>query len=81
MGWNDNTVVKKNKMRVFIDPDFCKGCELCINFCPENAMKVDENEYNVMGLHPVKWNGDCSLCGICFSVCPDNAIEIKYESE
>jgi len=74
-------VVNKNKTGVFIDSNFCKGCELCIHFCPENAIKIEENTYNAMGLHPVKWKGECSLCGICFSVCPDNAIEIKNESE
>ncbi|MFW5959921.1 MAG: 4Fe-4S binding protein [Chitinivibrionales bacterium] len=69
-------MVDKCKNRVLISRELCKGCGLCIHFCPENAISVDNSGYNSMGLHPVKWSGKCSFCGICFNMCPETAIEI-----
>jgi 2-oxoglutarate ferredoxin oxidoreductase subunit delta len=61
-----------------IKQDFCKECGLCVNICPNKALKFS-NKFNVYGYHPVKLEGECNACGLCFLVCPDNAIEIKED--
>lgn len=35
----------KETNRIVIDLDYCKGCGLCVHYCPHNAIKmvVDEN--------------------------------------
>jgi len=59
-----------------INEEFCKGCSLCIKYCPKNSLSFKES-FNRKGYHPVKWDPQkCNFCGICYIVCPDNAIEI-----
>ncbi|MCX5715626.1 MAG: ferredoxin family protein [Candidatus Omnitrophica bacterium] len=69
-------MVKKQAKKVHIYEDFCKGCGLCVFFCPDKALS-HQKKFNIKGFHPAKWKGSCSLCGKCFIVCPDFAIEVK----
>lgn len=60
-----------------IDRERCKGCELCVHFCPKNCIAVDE-AYNSKGYRPgcfVRME-ECTGCAICARVCPDIAIEV-----
>ncbi|MDD5454370.1 MAG: 4Fe-4S binding protein [Candidatus Ratteibacteria bacterium] len=65
---------------VKIKEERCKGCQICINFCPKGVLKASQ-KLNKKGFHTVEVAHEekCSGCGICFLVCPDTAIEI-YES-
>ncbi len=67
---------------VKIDEERCKGCQICINFCPSGALKASK-KFNKKGFHPVEVvNGEkCSGCGMCFLVCPDTAIEIQRQNK
>lgn len=67
---------------VKIKEDRCKGCKLCIDFCPSGALGISK-KINKKGLHPVEviHKEKCTGCGICFLVCPDVAIEIYKEDE
>lgn len=62
-----------------IDREKCKGCELCVYFCPKKCIEVDES-YNGRGVRPAKWSSSsankCTGCAICANVCPDIAIEV-----
>jgi 2-oxoglutarate ferredoxin oxidoreductase subunit delta len=69
-------VVKKVNKKVHIYGDFCKGCGLCIFFCPDKALSAGK-KFNTKGFHPAEWKGPCSLCGRCYIICPDFAIEVK----
>jgi len=62
---------------VEIDQEFCKGCQLCISFCPKGSIYVSEN-LNTAGYQPVAFNGSskCTGCAICALVCPEVAIEV-----
>jgi 2-oxoglutarate ferredoxin oxidoreductase subunit delta len=61
--------------RVEIYRAWCKQCGICIAFCPQQALEVDEASYPV-----VKDAGKCTGCGLCEVRCPDSAIEV-YQDE
>ena len=60
-----------------IEQDFCKGCQLCIAFCPKNVISP-AGKLNASGYLSVMFtdNGECTGCAICAVVCPEVAIEV-----
>ena len=59
---------------VFITKDWCKGCDLCIEFCPKSVL-ARSTDFNVKGYHyPVVISDDCINCRLCVTVCPEYAI-------
>ncbi|MFH1169892.1 MAG: 4Fe-4S binding protein [Chloroflexota bacterium] len=59
-----------------IDQELCKGCELCLNFCPKGSIAIGDKP-NASGYLPAFFNNnDCSGCAICAVVCPEVAIEV-----
>ncbi len=59
------------KKKLVIDPSWCKGCGICVAFCPRNALEL-VNE-RVM----LKNANDCILCGQCEQRCPDYAVWLE----
>ncbi len=57
--------------RLKINPSLCKGCNICIVFCPKNALELVE------GKAELTKKDDCILCGLCEQRCPDYAIYIE----
>ena len=54
-----------------IDHDLCKGCGLCVLYCPTHVLSVG-GELNRHGYHPAAYDGaGCTGCAICFYVCPE----------
>ena len=66
--------------RVIIDTQRCKGCELCIEFCPQASIESNP-EFNEAGYHMVRMirPEDCTGCGMCALMCPEACIEIYRE--
>lgn len=62
---------------VDIKIDKCKGCELCIFYCPTKHLELS-NTLNRRGVKfaKIKNKTDCIGCGFCFIMCPDACIEI-----
>ncbi|MGI6296427.1 MAG: 4Fe-4S dicluster domain-containing protein [Armatimonadota bacterium] len=60
-----------------IDRERCKGCELCVHFCPQHCIEIEES-YNSRGYRPACFvnQEECTGCAICARVCPDVAIEV-----
>jgi 2-oxoglutarate ferredoxin oxidoreductase subunit delta len=63
--------------QVFIIPERCKECRICIEFCPKNVLQRSE-EINSKGYHypeivPGKEEA-CIHCQFCTMVCPEFAI-------
>jgi len=60
-----------------IDRELCKGCQLCMSFCPKEVIALS-NKLNANGYLPVVFdsNGECTGCAICALVCPEVAIEV-----
>jgi len=67
--------------RVKIDRNRCKGCRLCITFCPKKNLKTD-TQLNEIGIFPavVCVAEECTGCGLCYVMCPEACIEIEVES-
>jgi NAD-dependent dihydropyrimidine dehydrogenase PreA subunit len=60
--------------RVFIRKNRCKGCQFCIEFCPQGVLALSK-DYNVKGYrYPVVVKDVCINCTLCLSICPDYAI-------
>lgn len=68
------------KGSIEIDQELCKGCAVCINFCPK-AVITNHTKVNATGYLPAVFikNGNCTGCGICALVCPEVAIEVYRE--
>ena len=60
-----------------INRDKCKGCELCVYFCPKGCITMDQG-FNHRGYRPSCFGkrDECTGCAICARVCPDVAIEV-----
>ncbi len=56
-----------------IRQDWCKGCGICVSFCPKEALSL--NSANKAELNAAR----CTGCGICEMYCPDFAIELREE--
>jgi 2-oxoglutarate ferredoxin oxidoreductase subunit delta len=63
--------------KIKIDKEKCKGCLLCLNFCPRGAIKKSE-KLNKLGLNFVEYKDSdaCLGCMMCAIVCPDCCIEV-----
>lgn len=66
---------KKRRMprgRVVVFENWCKGCGLCIEFCPTQVLKAGEDG------HPLVAQPDrCTACHWCDTHCPDFAILVE----
>jgi len=51
----------------------CINCLRCVNFCPENAIKVKDGK-----IISIDYN-KCKGCGICANECPVGAIKMIKE--
>lgn len=60
-----------------INPGVCKGCGICVEFCPKKVLELDDFS-KIM----IARGEDCISCGQCGLRCPDYAIYlIETESE
>jgi len=63
---------KKGQTLVCVYPDWCKGCGLCVAFCPGKVLAL-----NTLGKAEVVQPEDCINCGFCELHCPDFAIAVR----
>jgi 2-oxoglutarate ferredoxin oxidoreductase subunit delta len=62
---------------VRIESDRCKGCGLCVEFCPSHLLTLSGG-LNAIGYHPAELHDadKCSACALCAEMCPETAMEI-----
>jgi len=58
--------------QVVIFGTWCKGCGLCVEFCPVAVLALDSNGHPIV-VAPEK----CTACHWCDTHCPDLAIVVK----
>lgn len=59
-----------------INRDWCKGCGICVEFCPPRVLELDAADKSV-AVRPE----DCICCKMCELRCPDLAIEVLTEEK
>lgn len=58
----------------------CKGCELCLTWCPQDAITIVSplpevrSKHGIASIDPEK----CIGCGECILTCPSGAIQIQW---
>jgi len=64
--------------RMTVDPNYCKGCGLCIAACPKKIIRFSEN-INAKGYNYAECfeQEKCIACKMCYVTCPDVAITIE----
>ncbi|MBN2385704.1 MAG: 4Fe-4S binding protein [Anaerolineales bacterium] len=58
---------------VTIYPTWCKGCHICVEFCPQQVLAMDASNEHATVVHPEK----CTACHFCDTHCPDLAIVVR----
>lgn len=61
-----------------IDGERCKGCALCVEFCPKGCISLSE-DLNLKGYFVAAFadGAGCNACRNCALMCPDAAIEVS----
>jgi pyruvate ferredoxin oxidoreductase delta subunit len=60
--------------RPVIDQELCKNCGICQTVCPDDAVKLNEEHYEIDYDY-------CKGCGICAHECTADAIEMVPEEK
>lgn len=68
--------------KLHVDPAYCKGCLICVEVCPKNAIRACKG-INARGyiLPEAEDMRRCTGCGLCELVCPDFAIAVETDKE
>ncbi len=70
----------KVKGDIVIDIERCKGCELCVQACPQGALEKSRKVNNKGYLYIVKVEDNCTGCTNCAMVCPDGVIKVYRQT-
>ena len=66
-------VKKGPRGEVFIYATWCKGCHICVDFCPPKVLEMGATDNHPVVAHPEK----CTACHFCDTHCPDLAIVVR----
>jgi 2-oxoglutarate ferredoxin oxidoreductase subunit delta len=66
---------KKTPPKISIKESWCKGCEICVAFCPTGVLEMREKVAVVVREEA------CIACMLCELRCPDFAITVLAEEE
>ena len=59
---------------------YCKGCELCLDACPQHVLTIDMERLTPKGYHPAVLSGEgCTGCAVCAIMCPEAALTVYRE--
>ena len=82
----EGKLVQHSTLGPSINVEQCKGCGLCLDYCPQNAItlkggKGDAGAGGRKGRKATIEGHRCIGCGECIVVCPQGAIEIQWNEE
>ena len=69
-------MAKPKLKKHIINREWCKGCGICVHFCPKKVLELDESD-KAIASRPE----DCICCKLCELRCPDLAIEVIVEDK
>lgn len=73
----DSNEVHIPRGQIYLIPERCKGCKICVELCPKEVLQVS-TQINTKGYHyPEIAQGKeeaCVQCDFCTVVCPEFAI-------
>ncbi len=62
---------QNNLIQLIINTDWCKGCGICVAFCPKRVLELNSKEKAEAARVD-----QCIGCLVCELRCPDLAIEV-----
>ncbi|MEW6725243.1 MAG: 4Fe-4S binding protein [Bacillota bacterium] len=66
---------EQEKMPVRFDERWCKGCNICVAYCPKGVLAKGTRVPSIA--NPTA----CSRCKLCEILCPDYAVTVSDEKE
>lgn len=63
--------------RIVIDMDLCRGCGLCVRYCPAFALELERESGEKFRL--IHYHDRCAYCGQCRDACRYGAIRLTNE--
>ena len=60
-------------MVAVIDAEVCTGCGKCVNSCPCDVIRMDDEGTKAV----TRYVEDCMLCELCVRDCPVDAITVS----
>ncbi|GFN35412.1 4Fe-4S binding protein [Tepidimicrobium xylanilyticum] len=57
-----------------VEIELCKGCGICVAFCPKDVLEIKNGKIHIKDLSA------CIQCGQCELRCPDYAIYLGGKS-
>lgn len=71
-----NAVQRKDKpVEIEIKEEWCKGCAICVEFCPQHVLVMKD------GVVRVRDADACTGCQLCEIRCPDFAIKVSEKDK
>lgn len=66
---------------IIVDENYCKGCSLCVEVCPEKIIRLSQDKLTQKGYRPAELFDPekCTACTQCALMCPDVAITVVKE--
>jgi NAD-dependent dihydropyrimidine dehydrogenase PreA subunit len=58
-----------------IDVDLCVGCEICVDSCPMDVIRMDDKNEKAV----IQYPEECMICLFCERDCPEGAIYVSPE--
>ncbi|SES69249.1 2-oxoglutarate ferredoxin oxidoreductase subunit delta [Natronincola peptidivorans] len=65
----------KSNKQIKIIETWCKGCGICVEFCPVNVLKLIDDKITITD------KDKCIRCGLCELRCPDYAIYLEEDKD
>ena len=64
--------------KIEVDDSYWKGSGLCVDFCPQGIIELDQDVITAKGCHPARLvdENKCTGCANCATMCPDVAIKV-----